>query len=92
MNCKQGDLAIIVRSYQGNEGRIVRCLRFVPDFRWEKGGEPTWQIDVALNTVHSDARYFVADCQLRPIRDPGDDAKDETLNWLPAPMRDEVPA
>jgi hypothetical protein len=27
MNCKPGDLAIIVKSLAGNEGKIVRCVR-----------------------------------------------------------------
>lgn len=29
---------------------------------------------------------------LRSIRDPGDDAQDETLSWLPVPSREEVSA
>ena len=31
-------------------------------------------------------------CMLRPIGDPGADATDETLTWLPVPTTDEVPA
>lgn len=27
------------------------------------------------------------DSMLRPIRDPGDDAQDETLEWLPVPSK-----
>jgi hypothetical protein len=36
-----------------------------------------------------------AQCQdkwLKPIRDPGEDARDETLEWLPVPSREEVSA
>lgn len=29
---------------------------------------------------------------LRPIRDPGDDARDETLSWKPLPLPEIVPA
>src|SRR5574337_462291 len=29
LNCKQGDLAVIVRSYAGNEGKVVRCPRLL---------------------------------------------------------------
>lgn len=29
-----------------------------------------------------------ADKYLRPIRDPGDDARDETLEWLPVPVKE----
>lgn len=33
-------------------------------------------------------RYGVCiDSALRPIRDPGEDAKDETLEWLPVPAK-----
>lgn len=35
---------------------------------------------------------LVADSNLRPIRDPGDDAQDETLSWLPMPSREGVEA
>ena len=28
------------------------------------------------------------DSRLKPWRDPGDDAKDETLSWLPVPTRE----
>lgn len=31
---------------------------------------------------------WVADKYLRPIRDPGDDAVDETLQWLPSPSKE----
>lgn len=31
---------------------------------------------------------WIADQYLRPIRDPGDDAVDETLQWLPAPSKE----
>jgi hypothetical protein len=29
-----------------------------------------------------------ADEQLKPLRDPGDDATDETLEWIPVPTRE----
>lgn len=29
MNCKKGDLAMIVRSYAGNHGKVVTCLELV---------------------------------------------------------------
>jgi len=51
MNCKQGDLAIVIRSVRGNEGKIVRCvspLKIIeawtvePDFNPEVLGIPTF--------------------------------------------------
>ena len=29
MNCKQGDMAVVVRSSAGNEGKVVTCLEYV---------------------------------------------------------------
>jgi len=78
MNCKQGDLAIIVRSEVAPEfiGRIVRLggpvtMLEIPG--WFIDGEPL------------DGRYWlVADRCVRPIRDqPGDD---ETLALAGRPV------
>ena len=80
MNCEKGDLAVIVSmsAFYGDWpiGRIVRCLRLDDD------GE-CWYIEPKL--VGPDGRVWgtVWDGCLRPIRDPGDDAKDEMLRPLP---------
>lgn len=29
MNCKQGDMALIIRSQAGNEGKVVTCLEYI---------------------------------------------------------------
>ena len=94
MNCKQGDVAVIVRSYAGNEGKIVRCLRLLKnDMAWvgidgitEKF--PTWEIDRQLKGWKGDTSCYVADYKLRPIRDPGDDATDEMIVLLGKPVRE----
>lgn len=88
MNCKQGDLAIVVRSSTGIEGKIVRCVRFLGEKAWmEPGGRieicDTWQIDQVLQGWDGDFASAMPDDQLLPIRDPGDDAKDEMLRPLP---------
>lgn len=93
MNCKQGDLAIVVRSSAGNEGKIVRCLRLIKSIIWVdvdgKGSRhPTWEIDVLLPDWSGIFTNYICDYQLRPIRDPGDDAVDETLIWLPVPVKE----
>lgn len=76
MNCKQGDLAIVIRSVRGNEGKIVRCvspLKIIeawtvePDFNPEVLGIPTFP-----------------DAWLRPIRDQ--DGEDEMLRIAGKPM------
>lgn len=90
MNCSQKDLAMVVRSTAGNEGKILKCLLFigaVPGFY----GDDYWLTD--LEVVANDGRRnrYYRDSWLRPIRDPGDDAVDETLLRLPSP-RQEVTA
>lgn len=84
MNCKPGDLAVVVKSESGSEGRLVRCLRFVGKVPgWT--GDDRWAIDQVLRSNLGGKSQSVRDSRIRPIRDPGDDAQDETLSWLPAP-------
>lgn len=101
MNCKPGDLAVVVRG-QMSAGRIVRCIRVLQrgeivastggtDCR--VNGDSEWLIEGSVyrrtlpdNTLRS---ISVADDEwLKPIRDPGEDATDETLTWLPVPSRE----
>ena len=84
MNCKPGDLAVIVRSSAGNEGRMVQCLRLATSQELEEANFaplPTWVLDQPLPTVLGAVVHMARDEALRPIRDPGDDATDETLLW-----------
>jgi hypothetical protein len=94
MNCERGDLAIVVKSIAGHEGRIVRCIRLaerreLADYLWPD--VPVWVLDRELQMANVRGvllpvwRPLMRDSQLRPIRDPGEDAKDETLSWLPVP-------
>jgi len=53
MNCQQGDVAIVVRSKAGNEGKIVTCLRFVGQIPGQKPGYTDWwEVDTLLNQVN----------------------------------------
>lgn len=89
MNCKQGDLAIVVKSWAGNEGKIVRCIKYAGVQPWQDGEDlPSWEIDIDLPGVYGPPENIIADEQLRPIRDPGDDAQDETLTWLEVPNKE----
>lgn len=90
LNCKQGDIAIIVKSTVGNEGKIVRCLEFagvldaLPDVhgkvRYYRGDpRPVWKIDRAIN--FGNGFYVVqieycSDEYLRPLRG---DLEDDTI-------------
>lgn len=96
LNCKAGDLAVVVKSEAGNEGKIVRCLRYLGYQLWRDRDNsplcrPTWEIDQGLYSLDGSLRSEICDDQLRPIRDPGDDAKDESLSWLP-PVPNDISA
>lgn len=83
MNCKPGDLAVVVSTLgfpsleRRTLGRIVKVLR--PDVPRPPFGF-MWEVE------HHDI-VRVADACLRPIRDPGDDAQDESFRWAPAPEK-----
>ena len=93
MNCKPGDLAIMVKSLAGNEGKIVRCVRMLGMVRkYDNYGVVTcvpdvWEIDQQVPSVGQIPTSRVRDAWLRPIRPQPDDAQDETLTWLPAPTQ-----
>lgn len=88
MRCKVGDLAVIVRSRAGNEGKIVRCLEFRPAQGFIRLNGSTykaeaWRVDVALPTEANVLTSIVRDRNLRPIRP--DEGTDETLLWAGLP-------
>jgi hypothetical protein len=92
MNCKPGDLAVIVRTHGEIEpatkqflGRVVRLrasTERAEGICWNFEDQPlrgSWHgADVSW--------YNLPDDWLRPIRDPGDDATDETLLRLGKPV------
>lgn len=74
MNCKEGDLAIFVRSFAGNEGKIVRCVKYLGMRRYASapvGPFATWQIDRPMPLDTGGQAAIALDMCLRPIR--GDD-------------------
>lgn len=97
MNCKQGDLAFIVKSISGNEGKIVRCAVFLGNYYFKANfvSSLAWGVVAeGLNLPNYTAenhewcrkRGFDAvfsDSALRPIRDS--DGQDETLTWAGKP-------
>jgi hypothetical protein len=90
MNCKPGDLAVFVRSTCGNEGLIVRCIRLLTkEEMWERRLHPDtfpcWLTDTPTKCSWGKPDPSAPDAYIRPIRDPGEDARDETLEWLPVP-------
>ena len=93
MNCKHGDLAVIVRSVARNEGKIVRCLRLhsSEDFDlyggYIRSGGPRgvrWVIEGCVFSLEGSRLFTVADAQLRPLRD--NDGQDEMLMLVGLPV------
>ena len=100
MNCKPGDLAWIVAPFEAaGRGLVVTVVEAAAAgltcvaknggiSSWPSAGGHAWICD------SHDARFpcVIADEALRPIRDPGDDARDETLEWKQVPSREGQPA
>lgn len=95
MNCKQGDIAVIVAPYAlSGRGAIVKVIRPARHRESLMGAEFTlvygefgWvcQGSVTMESGAVERLTVISDVCLRPIRDPGEDARDETLEWLPVP-------
>lgn len=90
MNCKPGDLAVIVHCPPKPDcvGRIVECVKFFKschiDFRFYTD---VWVVEwhgVDPKQLGFNG-FAVPDAWLRPIRDPGDDAVDEVIQRLGVP-------
>ena len=79
MNCKQGDLAVIVRgaAFQPYIGHVVQCVTL-------RCADPAlWAIDRSLDG-DSRAWIMVPDSCLRPLRDSDEDDEMLRLVGLPA--------
>lgn len=91
MNCKPGDLAVIVQGeLTENIGAIVRVLGpenhpRVQERFWRVESEGRRLAGFGWGDIVSYGIYAnVADSEMRPIQDPDEDATDETLAWLPS--------
>jgi len=86
MNCKPGDLAVIIKGLftERNVGKIVTVISPAA-----QAGCWIVQCDSPLKTVvgglfRSESNIGpIEDHRLHPIRDPGDSAVDESTAWLP---------
>ena len=93
MNCKKGDLAIIVSSFCGNEGKIVQCLELLitdifldtegKSHLHKRGVQPAWRIDRPINFSNGFDTVqvmYCSDARLRPLRGDlnGDDIESTT--------------
>ena len=90
MNCKKGDMAILVRTKYRPEliGRVYRCVRLHLDERIDADGVPFSEVGTkgprwVVKPQPAPNLKTLADANLRPIRD--NDGKDETLTWAGKP-------
>lgn len=93
-NVRPGDLARIVRPYRvkelidlhvtvvraGVEGESTTARNGMRHLNIGFGG-----FGWLCEANRDEFPRFIGDDYLRPIRDPGEDARDETLDWLPVP-------
>jgi hypothetical protein len=93
LNCKQGDLAVIVRSFAGNEGKIVTCIRLATMAerayaRFDNALLPgeAWVIDRVVLSANGMRVPLAYDAQLRPLRDS--EGEDEVLRLVGLPNVD----
>lgn len=91
MNCIPGDIALIIKSLCGNEGKIVQCIKFLGPTHSKLGnllnGDDYWLIDTSIPATDGSSSPTARDCWLRPIRPT--DAPDEMLTLTGLPKKEE---
>ncbi len=75
------DTGSVVAWEVGNDSWVVQVA-----------GAGTLNAQMALGFKIKTKQSICRDSNLRPIRDPGEDAQDETLTWLPSPSRERTVA
>jgi hypothetical protein len=93
MNCEKDDIAVMVHSeFPENVGTMYRILQLD---RWA-GGDWKCELLTSAMTQEGPANpgeiVWALDADLRPIRNSGEDAKDETLQWKEVPAKQKEPA
>jgi hypothetical protein len=85
MNCKPGDLAVVIKATDEHEhgwiGKVVRVVRLIGSGL--DGSSQCWEYE-GTRLIHPlyGSCIGIADIALRPIRDPGPDAVDEMVAKL----------
>lgn len=89
MRCKKGELAIIIKSAAGNEGKIVRCINalgvvpwVLPDGSIQRAHG--WLIDRQIPTCFGDMAPHVRDEYMCPIRPDSEPESTDTPRELEA--------
>ena len=84
MNCKPGDLAVVVGKCDISGDYLLGHIFKVTSSYFDRGGW-FWEYEGPVLGTPWGTLAAVADAKLRPIRDPGDDAVDESFRWVPSP-------
>lgn len=82
MNCEPKELARIVRTGPMTRHLLDRIVTVDSVVTFTDWGA-CWAYTPQLRDSCGMPINFIEDCALRPIRDPGDDAVDESAAWLP---------
>lgn len=96
MNCKPGDLAILISAPENSIGTLLRVIQICPDeplaWEFEDASRPIEFFEdeesrgFFTSTKQSGGLAIIDDADLRPLRDnPG---TDETLTWAPVPNKE----
>lgn len=87
MNCRPGDLAVIVSDPRSRNLYEGAHLRVVADSGRRDVGSVLWTFEplspILVQRLKEHPGDTVSDHFIRPIRNPGDDAECESKAWLP---------
>lgn len=89
MNCKPGDIAVVASvppDFPSALGGMVRVID-VHEGHTRRLKYVYWRYE-SLSSNIPNWMPTVCDVYLKPIRDPGEDARDETLTWLDVPTKE----
>lgn len=88
-----GKKSIITKSYAGNEGKIVTCIRLATEeelynacFSDTEG--PVWIVNIPLSTDIGDPEYLAIDAWMTPLQDL--DEPEQKVQELYAPRPSKV--
>lgn len=86
MNCKQGDLAVVIEG--AAVGYIVTCVARYDGPWFDMDYEPGWKVDRPIPKMGGRPEAFIYDKGLRPIRPQPDDAVDEVIQRVGTPHKE----
>lgn len=90
MSLKRGDLCFVVGdgALDPNRDKVVTVVKPLGDriYEWPNGHVArlsSYEVEPPLINAYGDRQEIVPESYLRKIDNPGDDAVDESVAWLP---------